>query len=108
MSVMKRRRPFNSKPSRCSWPAAMSLARRQMAFFSATMPREVRRIAERFLHAPTTVAIQHKTVTVTTVEQRYLRVQEKQKLDALSRLLETEAVPGEAVLIFARTKVRAA
>jgi ATP-dependent RNA helicase DeaD len=90
------------------WILEQAPAERQMALFSATMPREVQRIAERFLHAPTTVHIQHKTVTVTTVEQRYLRVQEKQKLDALSRLLETEAVPGEAVLIFARTKLRAA
>jgi len=90
------------------WILEQAPAERQMAFFSATMPREVKRIAERFLHAPHTVAIQHKTVTVTTVEQHYLRVQEKQKLDALSRLLDTEAVPGEAVLIFARTKLRAA
>ena len=33
---------------------------------------------------------------------------EKQKLDALTHLLETEAVPGEAILIFARTKIRTA
>jgi len=90
------------------WILEQAPAERQMAFFSATIPREVKRIAERFLHAPNTVSIQHKTVTVTTVEQHYLRVQERQKLDALSRLLETEAVPGEAVLIFARTKLRAA
>ncbi len=90
------------------WILEQAPTERQMAFFSATMPREVRRIAGRFLHEPTLVAIEHKTVTVPTVEQHYLRVAEKQKLETLSRLLETEAVPGEAILIFARTKVRAA
>jgi ATP-dependent RNA helicase DeaD len=90
------------------WILEQAPSERQMAFFSATIPREVQRIARRFLHDPTMVAIEHKTVTVATVEQHYLRVQEKQKLDALTRLLETEAVPGEAILIFARTKVRAA
>ena len=90
------------------WILEQAPAERQMAFFSATMPREVKRISERFLHSPSIVHIEHKTVTVTTVAQTYLRVQEKMKLDALSRLLETEAVPGEAVLIFARTKLRAA
>jgi tetratricopeptide (TPR) repeat protein len=83
-------------------------AGRQTALFSATMPREVRRIADRYLRAPVNVEIQHKTMTVPTVEQRYINVPEKQKLDALTQLLETEAVPGEAMLIFARTKLRAA
>ncbi len=90
------------------WILEQAPPERQMAFFSATIPREVKRIAERFLHNPTSVAITHKTMTVPTVEQHYLRVAERQKLETLSRLLETEAVPGEAILIFARTKVRAA
>ncbi len=90
------------------WILEQAPAERQMAFFSATIPREVQRIAGRFLHNPTLVTIEHKTMTVPTVEQHYLRVAEKQKLETLSRLLETEAVPGEAILIFARTKVRAA
>jgi ATP-dependent RNA helicase DeaD len=90
------------------WILEQAPPERQMAFFSATMPREVRRIAERFLRAPTTVSIEHKTVTVPTVEQHYLRVAERQKLETLCRLLETDTVSGEASLIFARTKVRAA
>jgi ATP-dependent RNA helicase DeaD len=47
-------------------------------------------------------------MTVPTVEQQYLQVTERQKLEVLTHLLETEAVPGEAVLIFGRTKVRVA
>jgi ATP-dependent RNA helicase DeaD len=45
---------------------------------------------------------------VPTVEQHYLHVLEGKKLDVLTHLLETEAEPGEAALIFTRTKARAA
>jgi ATP-dependent RNA helicase DeaD len=81
---------------------------RQTALFSATMPREVRRIAERHLKDPAGVEIEHKTLTVPTVEQRYVNVSEGQKPDVLTRILEAEAGAGEAALIFARTKVGAA
>ncbi|HEY0173874.1 MAG TPA: DEAD/DEAH box helicase [Pyrinomonadaceae bacterium] len=81
---------------------------RQTALFSATMPREVRRIAERHLTEPAGVEIEHKTMTVPTVEQRYVNVSEGQKPDVLTRLLEAEAGAGEAALVFARTKVGAA
>ncbi len=90
------------------WILGQAPAGRQTALFSATMPREVRRIADRYLREPVTIDIEHKTLTVPTVEQHYLHVPERQKLDALTHLLEAEAMPGEAMLIFARTKIRAA
>ena len=80
----------------------------QMALFSATIPPEIRRIADRYLQNPVMVEVEHKSLAVPTVEQRYLNVSEKQKLNVLSQVLETETEPGEAVLIFARTKVGAA
>jgi len=80
---------------------------RQTALFSATMPREVRRIAERHLSEPAAVQTERKTLTVPTVEQRYINVSEGQKPDVLTRLLEAEASPGEAALIFAKTKLGA-
>jgi ATP-dependent RNA helicase DeaD len=79
-----------------------------LALFSATIPKEVRRIADRYLRNPAMVEIEHKTMTVPTTEQRYLLVPEGQKLDALSHMLETQMESGEAALIFARTKVGAA
>ena len=90
------------------WILSQAPAERQTALFSATMPREVRRIADRYLTNPLTIEVEHKTLTVPTVEQQYIRVSQHQKLDVLSQLLETEAVPGEAILIFARTKLGAA
>jgi hypothetical protein len=67
------------------------------------MPREIRRIAERHLSDPVTVESEHKTLTVPTVEQRYLHIAERQKLEALTRILDLEA--PEAALIFVGTKL---
>jgi ATP-dependent RNA helicase DeaD len=90
------------------WILGQASGTLQTALFSATIPPEIRRIADRYLHNPATVEIEHKSLVVPTVAQRYLNVAEKQKLDVLSHVLETETEPGEAVLIFARTKVGAA
>jgi ATP-dependent RNA helicase DeaD len=87
------------------WILGQTPADRQTALFSATIPREVRRIADRHLDHPATIEIKRKTVTVPTVEQRYVHVLEKQKVEALTQLLEAEAEEGEAILIFASTKV---
>ena len=81
---------------------------RQTALFSATMPKGVKRIAEKFLKSATTIEIERKTMTVPTITQYYINLSENQKTDALTRLLEVEINSGEAVLIFHRTKVGAA
>jgi ATP-dependent RNA helicase DeaD len=88
------------------WILSRLPAERQMALFSATMPPEIRRIAGRHLRDPESVQVERQTMTVSTVEQRYLNVTERQKLDALTRLLEVEA--PDATLIFVRTKTGAA
>ncbi len=90
------------------WILSHTPATRQTALFSATMPREVRRIAERHLQNAVNIEIERKTMTVPTIQQFYLNVAERQKTDALTRILETESAPGEAVLIFHRTKIGAA
>jgi ATP-dependent RNA helicase DeaD len=88
------------------WILGQMPAERQTALFSATMPPPIRKIAARHLRDPETIAIESKTLTVPTVEQRYLNVSERQKLDALTRVLEVEA--PEAALVFVRTKLAAA
>lgn len=87
------------------WILSHTPAERQTALFSATMPREIRRIADRYLQNPVSIEIEQKTLTVPTIQQFYINVSEKQKTDALTRLLEIESAPGEAVLIFHRTKI---
>jgi ATP-dependent RNA helicase DeaD len=88
------------------WILSQAPTPRQTALFSATMPREIRRIAERHLTDPETVEIEPRRIAVPTIEQRYVNVAERQKLDALTRVLEAEAPRG--VLVFVRTKTGAA
>ena len=76
--------------------------RRQMALFSATMPKEIERIARRHLDNPENISIKSRTATAETVRQRYWLVSGLHKLDALTRILEVENF--DAVLIFVRTK----
>jgi ATP-dependent RNA helicase DeaD len=87
------------------WILQQAPADRQTALFSATMPREIRRIAENYLRDPVQVKIEPTEMTVPSIEQHYLHVNQRKKLDALTQLLELETTPGEAVLIFARTKL---
>ena len=88
------------------WILGQMPAERQTALFAATMPSPIRKIAQRYLRDPETIAIETKTVTVAAVDQRYLNVTERQKLDALASVLEIEA--PEAALVFVRTKNSAA
>jgi len=79
---------------------------RQIALFSATMPAEVLRIAERHMPGAQRVEIERKNVTAPKIEQRFITVAEAQKLDVLTKMLELEE--DGAVLIFRRTKTGSA
>ncbi len=85
------------------WILQHTPAQRQIALFSATMPKVIREVAERHLRKPEIIKIESKTSTATTVRQRYWPAAGLHKLDALTRILETE--PFDAALIFVRTKV---
>ena len=76
---------------------------RQVALFSATMPTQIRRIAQNHLREPVEVTIKSKTTTAAKTRQRYWLVSGMHKLDALTRILEAE--PFDAMIIFTRTKV---
>jgi len=89
------------------WILSHTPETRQTALFSATMPRQIRRLAEKYLNEPVNVEIERKTLTVPNIKQFYINVTENQKTDALTRLLEMETATGEAVLIFHRTKIGA-
>ncbi|MFL6293404.1 MAG: DEAD/DEAH box helicase [Thermoanaerobaculia bacterium] len=88
------------------WILSQVPAERRIALFSATLPPEIRRVAARHLRNPVMVEIERRTLTVPETEQRYLNVHGPQKLEALTRILETE--PVTAVLVFTRMKTGAA
>jgi ATP-dependent RNA helicase DeaD len=76
---------------------------RQVALFSATMPSQIKRIAQTYLKNPVEVAIKSQTSTAENIRQRFWMVSGINKLDALTRILEAE--PFEAMIVFARTKL---
>jgi ATP-dependent RNA helicase DeaD len=75
---------------------------RQTALFSATMPREIRQVAEKYLTNPQEIKIASNQSTGDNIEQVYWMVSGTNKLDALTRILEVE--PFEGMIIFVRTK----
>ncbi|WP_200897561.1 DEAD/DEAH box helicase [Arsukibacterium ikkense] len=75
---------------------------RQVAMFSATMPAQIRAIAQKHLKNAEEIKIASKTSTVERISQRYVLLDSNQKLDALTRLLEGEEY--DASIVFVRTK----
>lgn len=75
---------------------------RQVALFSATMPKPIRRVAEKYLKNPEEVRIETAVTTNENIEQCYWLVSGTNKLDALTRILEVESFDG--MIIFVRTK----
>lgn len=77
---------------------------RQTLLFSATMPKSIQNLAQRFMKEPESISIKAKEVTVANIEQNYLEVPEKQKFDVLCRLLDMQS--PELAIVFGRTKRR--
>ncbi len=88
------------------WILSQISGKRQMALFSATMSPPVRRLAEQFMNNPREILIAPNKLSIPQITQRLYVVPSHQKLEALSRLLDTEDI--SSVLIFTRTKIGAA
>jgi ATP-dependent RNA helicase DeaD len=76
---------------------------RQTALFSATIPREIRSLADKFMHDPVEIEVRAATLTIDTVDQYYVEVADREKPDALVEVIKTE-VPEQAI-VFVRTKI---
>ena len=63
-------------------------AERQTVFFSATMPRAIQELIQRYSRDPQTVRIEQKELTVPTVEQAYYEVDRRFKVELLTRLID--------------------
>nr|WP_263326924.1 DEAD/DEAH box helicase [Neobacillus sp. Marseille-Q6967] len=77
---------------------------KQTLLFSATMPKPIQNLAEKFLKDPELVKMKAKEVTSPTVKQIYYEVNERDKFDVLCRLLDVDN--PELAVIFGRTKRR--
>jgi ATP-dependent RNA helicase RhlE len=79
-------------------------ARRQNLLFAATMPRQVRRLADRLLSEPHVVELA-SSAPAETVDHALILVEETQKRALLSHVLGRDDC--ESAIIFTRTKFRA-
>ena len=70
--------------------------------FSATMPDEIRKVAETYMGAYDHVKIKAQQLTTEQTEQIYFQVSEKDKFEALCRIIDVE--DEFYGLIFCRTK----
>jgi superfamily II DNA/RNA helicase len=78
--------------------------RRQSLLFSATMPKEVRRLADELLQQPTVVELAH-TAPVATIEHAIYPIPEDQKQALLLHILAQPDLV--AAIVFTRTKHKA-
>ena len=78
--------------------------KRQTLLFSATMPKPIRNLANKYMSDIESVTIDRKALTVDKIDQRHYLVNDRDRLAATMRLLEVEA--ATRVIIFARTRAR--
>ncbi len=76
---------------------------RQTALFSATIPREIRELAEKRMYEPVTVKVKAATLTIDTVAQFHVEVSDRDKPEKLAEVIAAES--PEQAIIFARTKI---
>ncbi|BDZ43648.1 DNA helicase [Paraoerskovia sediminicola] len=78
---------------------------RQVALFSATMPPQIRRVAQHHLNDPVEIAVARQATTVTSVRQTYAVVPFRHKAGSLARVLAVSE--ADAAIVFVRTRAAA-
>src|SRR5207248_11255479 len=77
-------------------------AERQTVFFSATVPRPIQQLIEKYSRKPQQVRIEQKALTVPTVEQVYYEIDRNRKIELLTRLIDIHDL--KLGIIFCNTK----
>lgn len=70
--------------------------------FSATMPREIRRMVKQYMESPFEVSVDPKTTVNANIEHKYAVVKQSDKTEAMARFLELE--PDLYGVVFCRTR----
>lgn len=78
--------------------------RKQTLLFSATMPKPILRIGEKFMNHPEIVQIKAKELTADLIDQYFVRAKESEKFDIMCRLIDVQG--PDLALVFGRTKRR--
>ncbi|NBB69055.1 MAG: DEAD/DEAH box helicase [Alphaproteobacteria bacterium] len=82
--------------------AKLIARREQTMLFSATMPKEVRRLADQFLKDPVEVQVARPATMASNIEARLVKVAPDKKTDALERLFRAHGV--DKAIIFCNRK----
>ncbi|MEO6225889.1 MAG: DEAD/DEAH box helicase [Sphingomicrobium sp.] len=77
-------------------------AKRQTLFFSATMPKSIKELADRYLTNPAEISVTPAATTVQRIDQSVTMVNQVEKTALLTIFLQTH--PMERTLVFSRTK----
>jgi ATP-dependent RNA helicase DeaD len=80
---------------------------RQTCLFSATMPPEILRLAEEYMKEIEHIRLNEEEVTLDTIEQSYLLVEEREKFKHLSNFIKQNQDAKAQTIVFAATKQRA-
>ena len=75
---------------------------RQTLLFTATFPKEIENVANRYLHKPVTVSVTPVSSTTETVEQAIYYIDKVNKVNLLADLIKENS--GDSILVFCRTK----
>ena len=83
---------------------------RQTLFFSATMPPEITKLTEKFLHAPVRIEVSKAASTASSITQRLVKSGNKpwEKRETLRRLIREEGDAIKNAIIFCNRKVEVA
>jgi ATP-dependent RNA helicase DeaD len=76
---------------------------KRMLFFSATMPKEILRIAKQFMKEFDIIEVDSKQVTAVNTKQIYYDIRPKDRIEALHRIMDI--TPDFHGIVFCRTKV---
>src|SRR5260370_15337941 len=71
---------------------------------SATMPQEIVRLSQRYLRNPLPIFIDSDELSVDTVDQKIVQLEEDDQFRALCRFLEQDLI--SRCLVFCATKIR--
>jgi ATP-dependent RNA helicase DeaD len=77
----------------------------QTALFSATIPEEIVRLGRKYMKDPLRIFVDTEEISVDSVQQKFVRVEENTKFSSLCDILEKERI--RRGLIFCETKIRA-
>jgi ATP-dependent RNA helicase DeaD len=77
---------------------------RQTCLFSATMPREVLRLAQEYMDSPMEIRLNEEELSLETIDQSYLVVNEREKFKYLCNFIRNR--DEKQTIVFAATKQR--